>query len=29
VTAARTAIENGDFAAWREDSLRRLKGTAE
>jgi queuine tRNA-ribosyltransferase len=29
VTAARTAIEHGDFAAWREDSLRRLKGTAE
>jgi queuine tRNA-ribosyltransferase len=26
VTAARTAIEHGDFAAWREDSLRRLKG---
>jgi queuine tRNA-ribosyltransferase len=25
VAAARAAIENGDFAAWREDSLRRLK----
>ena len=29
VAAARAAIEHGDFAAWREDSLRRLKGTTE
>jgi len=26
VAAARAAIENGDFAAWRGDALRRLKG---
>jgi len=29
VAAARAAIEHGDFGAWREDALRRLKGTTE